>query len=273
VLAGGLGLTLLASCGGGARLAPPDFAAQARAVCTRANAAVRALPNPAPSSDQPLPELVRNLLLWGDETAVIVFVTPSASLGEVDNVRSIVAATDGVARYRYLDQQDAKALFDTLFAGSELVETVAPETLPASFNIVVRPKADLDYLITRFSAEPGVQNVQTARDALDPLVRTIRGFSGRAADLREREAEALDDLREPAARQDAVTALVAALRTEAEGLGQVDRAALRRDHRAAARLMAAAAGRTTQLSAAAVRAGVPACGRSAWPTLMGAGRS
>ena len=273
MLAGGLGLTLLASCGGTARLEPADFATEARAVCGRATAALRQLPSPGPTSDEPLPNLVRNLLQWGKDTSMIVFVSPVATPDELATVRQAVTGADGVARFRFLDQSAAKAQFDVLFAGSELVDSVAAADLPTSFNIVVDRDADVDALVVQFSAASGVQSVKTVDETVVPLLRTIRAFARRAATIRQQEADALDDLPEPSARKDAVGALVAALRTEAAGLRAVDRAAAERDQQAAARLVTAAAGRTATLSRAAARAGLPACGRSAWPTLMGAGRT
>jgi hypothetical protein len=90
--------------------------------------------------------------------------------------------------------------------------------------------------------------------------------------IRDAEAQQLDHLHPPAERTEAVHALVALVRGEALGLRQVDAAAARRDQREAARLVAAAAGRTSRLSRTAARLGAPACGRSTWPVLIGAAR-
>ncbi|MDQ1373545.1 MAG: hypothetical protein QOJ09_883 [Actinomycetota bacterium] len=271
MLAGGLGLTLLASCGSAARLPAAQFVDQARGVCARATSAIGRLPSPGPRTDDPLPNLVRDLLQWGTDTSVIVLVTPTATPDEVSAVRAAVARSGEVLRYRFLDQTAAKAQFDTIFAGTELVDSVVAGDLPASFNIVVRPKANVDSMVSRFSSQIGVQSVRTAREAVVPLVRTVRQFASRAAVIRSAEAERLGHLRPPEATAQAVDALVANLRAEAVGLRQVDTAAGGRDQQLAARIVAAAPGLTTRLSQAASRAGAPACGRSAWPVLMGAG--
>jgi hypothetical protein len=272
MLAGGLGLTMLASCGSEARLTAAQFTEQAVRVCARATAAIGRLPSPGPNTEDPLPALVRSFLQWGTDTSVIVLVTPSATPDEVTAVRRIVARSSDVVRYRFLDQNATKAQFDTIFAGSELVDTVVAGDLPASFDVVVRPKANLDAMVSRFSSQAGVQSVRTERETLVPLVRTVRAFAGRAAVIRDAEAQQLDHLQPPAGSTAAVDGLVAQLRSEAVGLRQVDAAAARRDQREAARLVAAAAGRTARLSQTAARVGAPACGRSTWPVLIGTAR-
>lgn len=273
MLAGGLGLVLLASCGSEARLPAGEFGDQARAVCARANAAVGGLPNPGPSVDDPLPNLVRNLLVWGKDTSLIIFVAPTASPDELASVRRVINGSGGVLRVRFLDQTASKKLFDTIFAGSELVESVPAEELPTSFNLVLLPSVDTDRLVERFSGQAAVQSVRTASETITPLIRPLRAFADRAASIRDRQASQLDDLRPPSGRDDAVDALVEHLRTEAGGLRQVARSAAARDDKTAARLVAAAWSRASRLSAAAARAGLAPCGRSAWTPLMGAGRS
>ncbi|MEY2568779.1 MAG: hypothetical protein QOE35_3308 [Actinomycetota bacterium] len=272
MLAGGLGLTMLASCGSDARLTAAQFTEQAGRICARATAAIRRLPSPGPNTEDPLPSLVRSFLQWGTDTAVIVLVTPTATPDEVTAMRRVVAGTSGVVRYRFLDQNATKAQFDTIFAGSELVDTVVAGDLPASFDVVVRPRANLDAMVSRFSSQPGVQSVRTERETLVPLVRTVRQFAARAAAIRDTEARQVDQLHPPAGTAAAAGGLVAVLRSEAQGLHQVDAAAGRRDQREAARLVAAAAGLTARLSRTAARVGVPACGRSTWPVLIGAAR-
>lgn len=266
-------ITLLAACGSEARLTTAQFGIQANQRCTAATTALRRLPSPAPTSDDPLPTLVRNLLQWGRDTSMIVLVTPTATPDEVAEVRRAVSRHRDVVRYRFLDQNATKAQFDTIFAGSALVDSVAAADLPASFNIVVRPKANLDGLVSRFSEENGVQSVRTAQETVSPLISSVRSYASRASAIRAREADQLETLRAPKASGEAADALVKVLRAEAADLAALAAAARRRDQREAARLLAAAPGRTTLLSRAASRANLPVCGRSAWPTLIGAGRS
>jgi hypothetical protein len=269
MLAGGLGLTLLAACGSEPRLPTAEYSARARALCGDATSALSRLPDPGPNTEDPLPNLVRGLLQWGRDTSVIVLVTPTATVDDVADIRRMVTGSREVLRSRYLDQSAAKAQFDTIFAGSELVDRVQGADLPASFTVVVKRGADVDGLVARFSDHAAVQSVRTARESLVPLVRNVRAFASGAATVREREVKALDELHPPPARAAAFDAVVEMLRIEATGLRDADRAAGARDHRAAARLVAAAAGRTSGLATAASTAGVPACGRSAWPALVG----
>ncbi len=81
----------------------------------------------------------------------------------------------------YESKDEAFARFNELFENQpELLETLTPETLPASFRVRLADPERFDVVADRFSAFPGVEAVVDQREVLDEILR-LAGFVQSAA--------------------------------------------------------------------------------------------
>jgi len=97
-----------------------------------------------------------------------VFLRIDVSPEQVDAVREHLRRADGVRIVAYLDQDDAYAEFSRLFADDpDLVARVGPETLPASFEVVL-DAGELGAFRHDVEALAGVDSVKTPATFREP---------------------------------------------------------------------------------------------------------
>lgn len=78
-------------------------------------------------------------------------------------------------------KDEAFERFNELFANQpELIETLTPDALPASFRVRLADPSQFQVVASRFSAFPGVEAVVDQREVLDEILR-LAGFVQRAA--------------------------------------------------------------------------------------------
>lgn len=106
---------------------------------------------------------------WQDGVEFIVFMQPTATDDQYANLAQNLAANPAVERARFFDQQAAFAEFTDMFADSpDMLQTVTPDILPASFRVVpvdTSPEA-VDDLVAQYRSQPGVFQVAQSTEAV-----------------------------------------------------------------------------------------------------------
>jgi len=93
-------------------------------------------------------------------TALVVFVNPAVASDRIPEIQAALAAVPGVVDITYVDQQQAYEEFARLFADDpDLVATVDPANLPASFRVVVDDPSSVDAVRAAAAALDGVGSV------------------------------------------------------------------------------------------------------------------
>jgi cell division transport system permease protein len=111
-----------------------------------------------------------------------VFLVNEPSAGEVESMRSELAAMDGVTEARYLSKQDALFRMRETF-GQEMILGIVENPLPASFVLRIdesffesyesEGRAKFDSLVARVAALPGVEDVVFSGEMLHKLSRIV----------------------------------------------------------------------------------------------------
>jgi hypothetical protein len=90
-----------------------------------------------------------------------VFMIVKATDEQIATVRAALEASPDVARYAYLDPDTQYREFADIFScNPDLVHSVRPQDLPASFRVVAATPAAVGVLHDMFSAVPGVEAAQ-----------------------------------------------------------------------------------------------------------------
>ncbi|HET9732556.1 MAG TPA: permease-like cell division protein FtsX [Acidimicrobiales bacterium] len=112
---------------------------------------------------------------WQGGVELSVFMQPGASAGQDAAVEAQLASMQRsglVKSFRYLNQQQAYAEFRTMFASEpDMLNTVSPGDLPASYRIVPAQASDADQIGSRFNGLPGVKQVVYAKQTVDTLLK------------------------------------------------------------------------------------------------------
>jgi cell division transport system permease protein len=83
---------------------------------------------------------------------------PTITEAERADLEAELAADPAVARFLFESKQDAYERFAELFADQpDLVDSVAPDVLPASFQVWLEPDARPEEVVARYDAFPGVE--------------------------------------------------------------------------------------------------------------------
>ncbi len=117
---------------------------------------------------------------WKDDVTLEVFLNVGAPGEQVDSLQRSLDEDRDVKSYRYLTQDDAYREFKRLFQDDpDLVGTVDASALPASFR-VAPASAELTVTVAdRYRAQPGVDEVRTADEAVDRIL-TLSAWIRRA---------------------------------------------------------------------------------------------
>jgi hypothetical protein len=113
---------------------------------------------------------------WKGGIEFIVFVRPEATPDQVAAIRDALDGSDEVESYTFLDAQAAYDEFLVLFSDKpELIESVAPDVLPASFRVVPVESSHeaVESLGAQFEDAPGVRQVVYASEAVRSVEEMI----------------------------------------------------------------------------------------------------
>jgi cell division transport system permease protein len=113
-------------------------------------------------------------LRWRGGVETIVFVDPNADSLVVSQIGADLGREPVVDKVEFVSQQDAYAEFKEMFRTSpELVRSVGPEALPASWRIVPKKNVSeefVDDLGKRYETYEGVYQVVYAKDAVKSVL-------------------------------------------------------------------------------------------------------
>lgn len=114
-------------------------------------------------------------LRWRGGVETIVFIEPSASAELVQQIGDELSRESIVQRADFVSQEAAFVEFSEMFRTSpDLVRSVGPEALPASWRIVPKRgtnEAAVNALGERYSSRAGVYQVVYAKDAVQSVLR------------------------------------------------------------------------------------------------------
>jgi cell division transport system permease protein len=106
---------------------------------------------------------------WQGGIEFVVFMNPDASQEQIDAVGRDLEDSPDVRSVGFVDKEGAYEEFTTLFSDSpEMVSSVRPEDLPASFRVepVDKDVAAVEALGSQFEASPGVESVTFASETI-----------------------------------------------------------------------------------------------------------
>jgi len=109
----------------------------------------------------------------------VVFMQPHATAAQTTTVRRYLARSPRVDRVRFISKRAAYAEFRRIEGRerADLVNTITPADLPASFDAFARTRGNARALARRLHHLPGVDQVATAPPARE-LRRTCRILKG-----------------------------------------------------------------------------------------------
>jgi cell division transport system permease protein len=114
-------------------------------------------------------------LRWRGGVETIIFIEPSASAELVQQIGDELSREDVVQRADFVSQDAAFVEFSEMFRTSpDLVRSVGPEALPASWRVVPKPGTDeaaVSALGERYTERAGVYQVVYAKDAVQSVLR------------------------------------------------------------------------------------------------------
>jgi cell division transport system permease protein len=115
-------------------------------------------------------------LQWRGGVELNIFMQPDVQPGQSEAVERELADMDEYVRdFHYVNQREAKAEFDKMFANSpDMVDSVQESDLPPSYRVVPK-KAELVSVIgDRFEKQAGVKDVVYAKETIDRFLRVAR---------------------------------------------------------------------------------------------------
>ncbi|HTN78765.1 MAG TPA: permease-like cell division protein FtsX [Acidimicrobiales bacterium] len=114
---------------------------------------------------------------WQGGIEFIVFLQPDVSQDQADAVGRELRDNPEVKSVKFVDKQQAYDEFKLLFRNSpELVDTVTPDILPASWR-VVPSNSDPNVIAAigkQFEKKPGVMSVVFAKDTVESVMKVTR---------------------------------------------------------------------------------------------------
>ncbi|MBK9180891.1 MAG: ABC transporter permease [Acidimicrobiales bacterium] len=116
-------------------------------------------------------------LRWQGGIEFIVFLNPEATPEQTEAIGRALEENPEVDEVKYVSQQEAYEEFQVLFRNSpEMVDSVSPEVLPASYRVVPRD-ADttvIESVGRQFEQQPGVYSVVFAKDTVESVLKVSR---------------------------------------------------------------------------------------------------
>jgi len=115
----------------------------------------------------------RATIQWKNGVDMNVFMKPDATPDQTAAVRSQLDSlrNSEIKRYTYCDQTCAYAEFKKMFANTPEFQTSVSQTdLPPSFRVVPEHAALIEQTGNRFTNQPGVRDVEYAKDAIKGLL-------------------------------------------------------------------------------------------------------
>ncbi len=114
---------------------------------------------------------------WQGGIEFIVFLQPDVSQEQADAVGRELSDNPDVRDVKFVDKQQAYEEFKLLFRNSpELVDTVTPDILPASWRVVPRntdPNV-IEAIGNQFQKKAGVMSVVFAKDTVESVMKVTR---------------------------------------------------------------------------------------------------
>jgi cell division transport system permease protein len=125
---------------------------------------------------------------WARAPGLSVYLADTATPDERDAVRRALEGSPVVAGVEYVDRGSAAGRFARSFPDlAPLLQAAGEEPLPASFEVVVRAEAgagaEVDALVTRVGAMPGVADVRLDRALLARVAEVVRAARWAGAGL------------------------------------------------------------------------------------------
>ena len=112
---------------------------------------------------------------WRGGVELSIFMKPEASASQTEAVEAELRNLPEVRDVRFVDQAAAFAEFGRMFASTpEMVDSVTPADLPASYRVVPREPEFAESVGQRFEARPGVREVVYAKEVVDTLLDVTR---------------------------------------------------------------------------------------------------
>lgn len=113
---------------------------------------------------------------WQGNIEFIVFLNPGASQEQIDALETDLRGNPQIENISFVDKDMAYAEFKELFRDSpEMIESVTPEILPASFRVEPVDKSSeiVSALSEQYQTKPGVSEVVSATET----IRIVQRFS------------------------------------------------------------------------------------------------
>jgi cell division transport system permease protein len=108
---------------------------------------------------------------WRHGVEFEVFMKPDATKQQIDAVRRDLDQDRQVSSARYLSKEEAYEEFKRIFRDKpDLVTTVEPSALPASFRVAPRQVKLTRELANKYETRPGVDSAETADEAIKQLL-------------------------------------------------------------------------------------------------------
>lgn len=125
-------------------------------------------------------EVVRvNTLQWAQDVRVIAFLQDDVTTDTTAELQAEVQSWPQVQDVFYVSKQEAYDEALVLFSNDEAMLRVleeSPDLLPASLRVQPIDPEDYDLIVTRLESTPGVQNVESAGDAIDAMIALRDGL-------------------------------------------------------------------------------------------------
>lgn len=125
-------------------------------------------------------EVVRvNTLQWAQDVRVIAFLQDDVTTETTAELQAEVQSWPQVQDVFYVSKQEAYDEALVLFSNDEAMLRVleeSPDLLPASLRVQPIDPEDYDLIVTRLESTPGVQNVESAGDAIDAMIALRDGL-------------------------------------------------------------------------------------------------
>jgi len=111
---------------------------------------------------------------WKEGVELEIFFVPTATQQQIEGVQVELDESPNVKEFRFISKKQAFELFQKIFQDQpELVESVDPETLPASFRVVPQDPELTEVVAGQFRGRPGVDEVLTAQEQVHRMLRAI----------------------------------------------------------------------------------------------------
>lgn len=111
---------------------------------------------------------------WKEGVELEIFFVPTATQQQIEDVQGELKESPNVKDFRFISKKQAFELFQEIFQDQpELVESVDPETLPASFRVVPDDPELTETVAAQFRGRPGVDEVLTAQEQVRRMLRAI----------------------------------------------------------------------------------------------------